>query len=144
MKLSTRSRYGLRLMFRLALNYEKGSMQLSEIAKAEDISEKYLGQIVIQLKSSGLINSIRGAQGGYYLTNPPSSTTTREIVEALEGSLSPVDCLDNQECIRIAHCPTKRLWAMMGDKIKETLEGVKLSDLVDWSKKEDKNLAFTI
>jgi len=144
MKLSTRSRYGLRLMFRLAQNYGNDSVHLSQIAKMEGISQKYLGQIVIQLKSSGLIDSQRGAQGGYYLTREPGKITTREIVECLEGGLDLVDCLDTGKCTRIQGCPSRKLWDLLQEKIRETLEGVTLLDIMTWHEQDAENIVFEI
>ena len=87
MKISTRGRYGIRLMLALALNYNNGTIPLKTIAKDQGISEKYLEQIINPLTKSGLVKSFRGAQGGYTLTNPPEATTVGEILRVLEGSL---------------------------------------------------------
>ena len=89
MKISTRGRYGIRLMLALALNYNNGTIPLKTIAKDQGISEKYLEQIINPLTKSCLVQSFRGAQGGYMLTNPPEATTVGEILRVLEGSLSP-------------------------------------------------------
>ncbi|OHD31816.1 MAG: hypothetical protein A2086_05415, partial [Spirochaetes bacterium GWD1_27_9] len=111
MKLSTRSRYGVRLMFELAVNYNKGAMQLNDISSKEEISEKYLSQIVIQLRLSGLINSIRGSQGGYLLAKRPEEITIKDIVESLEGGLDIVDCVEDQTtCKRSTICVTQMVW----------------------------------
>jgi Rrf2 family protein len=131
-------------MVRLAIHAEQGAMQLSEISKAESISEKYLGQIVIQLKSSGLLNSIRGAQGGYYLAREPRRITALEVVESLEGSLNPVDCLDTNDCDKIGDCTTRKLWDILASRIRETLGGVTLADLVDWYNRDSGKLVFDI
>ena len=104
MKISTRGRYGIRLMLALALNYNNGTIPLKTIAKDQGISEKYLEQIINPLTKSGLVKSFRGAQGGYMLTNPPEATTVGEILRVLEGSLSPVDCVDHPNCANSDHC----------------------------------------
>jgi Rrf2 family transcriptional regulator, cysteine metabolism repressor len=135
MKLSTRSRYGVRLMLELAINYNKGPVQLSMISDVEEISEKYLGQIVIQLKNAGLINSVRGAQGGYLLSGKPDKITLRNIVESLEGSLNLVDCIDDKGlCSRNEICVTKDVWELISDNIKNTLENITLANLVEKTK----------
>jgi Rrf2 family protein len=87
MKLSTRTQYGLRLLCQLAAEYDKGSLQMGEIGEREGISEKYLGQIMLILKSSGLVLSTRGSQGGYYLSRPPDRIGLLEAFEVLEGEI---------------------------------------------------------
>jgi Rrf2 family protein len=130
MKLSTRSRYGLRLMLALARNYGKGNTFLKDIAHEEEISEKYLSLIIIPLKSVGLINSIRGASGGYTLAKEPSQITLKDIVDVLEGDCL-VDCLkDPNACARVSTCASHDIWAMLGDKISETLSSITLEQLV--------------
>ncbi|MDD5614485.1 MAG: Rrf2 family transcriptional regulator [Candidatus Omnitrophica bacterium] len=131
MKLSTRSRYGLRLMFELALDYGNGPVFLKDIAKKEDISDKYLSQLVIPLKSSGLINSIRGAHGGYILSRSPADISVKDVIEVLEGDLNPVECVkDSSLCNRVSLCPTRNIWHKLSEKIKEVLESFTLEDLV--------------
>ena len=144
MKLSTRSRYGLRLLYQLALHYEQGPVQLSEISEKEDISEKYLGQIIIQLRSSGLVGSVRGAQGGYYLARQPSQLTVKDALSVLEGSLCPVDCVETKQCDRAGDCSTRRIWSMLNDRISETLAGITLADMVEWHEKEAGVSSYTI
>jgi Rrf2 family protein len=130
MKLSTRSRYGLRLMLVLARNYGKGNTFLKEIAREEDISEKYLSLIIIPLKGVGLVNSVRGASGGYTLAREPSQITLKDIVDVLEGDCL-VDCLkDPKSCSRVSTCASHDIWAMLGGKISETLSGITLEQLV--------------
>lgn len=130
MKMSTRSRYGLRLLLDLALNGEKGPVQLSSIARAQNLSEKYLGQLVIQLKSSGLVRSERGKSGGYFLSRSPREITLREIVEKLEGDLSIVECVNNPEdCDRSDFCITRDVWSEISRMIIEKLEQITLDEL---------------
>ena len=90
LSLSTRSRYGVRFMVALALTWGKGTELLKDISRREDISEKYLSQIVIALKAAGLVVSQRGPRGGYALARPPEGITVREVVEAIEGPIVPV------------------------------------------------------
>src|SRR3989304_9481535 len=95
MRISTRARYGLRLMVEIALSYGKGPILLKEISKNIDVSEKYLSQIIIPLKGKSLINTYSGAHSGYVLSRPPSEIRLKEIVETLEGDLSLIDCVNN-------------------------------------------------
>ena len=132
MKLSTRSRYGLRLLVDLAMKQNEGPVQLSSVARTENISEKYLGQLVIQLKTAGLIRSERGKNGGYYLARKPKEMNLREIVEKLEGDLCIVECVGNpQDCERIAFCVTRDVWKDIADLIAKKLEKISLQDLLD-------------
>jgi Rrf2 family protein len=131
MKLSTRARYGVRLMLDLARQYGQGSVYLREIAAREDISEKYLSQIIIPLRGWGLVRSIRGAQGGYSLAKPPAEITLREIVEPLEGGNCLVDCVKHPSaCHRVPTCAARDIWKMLGEKISQALDSVTLEQLV--------------
>ncbi len=131
MRLSTRSRYGVRLMLVLALHGRSGPMFLKDIARAEDISEKYLGQIIIPLKASGLVHTFRGAHGGYILGRPASGITLREIIEPLEGDLGLVDCVKNGTvCDRSTDCITRSIWSEMSARVIDYLESLTLEDLV--------------
>ncbi len=131
MKLSTRARYGVRLMVALAFNYDKGPVFLKDVAKVENISEKYLSLIVIPLRRIGLVNSIRGAHGGYLLAKDPSQITMKEIIDVLEGDCSLVDCVRNPStCPRVPICASHDIWEIIGGKISETLNSVTLDMLV--------------
>ncbi len=129
MKISTRGRYGIRLMIALALHYEKGTIPLKAIAKDQGISEKYLEQIINPLTKSGLVKSFRGAQGGYILTNPPADTTVGEVLRVLEGSLSPVDCVDHPNCENADRCVSLSIWKKMKDALDEVVDGITLADM---------------
>ena len=130
MKLSTKSRYAARLMVNLSLSYQKGPAQLNEIARREEVSEKYLSQIVILLRGAGLIRSVRGAKGGYLLAREPSAITIRDIVEVMEGGLQIVDCLNSAgTCGRDEKCVTRQVWDKVTLAIAETLESITLEDL---------------
>jgi len=131
MRLSTRSRYGVRLMLELALNYNTGYTFLKNIAKKEDISEKYLSHLVIPLKANGLIVSSRGAHGGYRLAKDPSLITIKDIVKTLEGSISLVECVKNPSvCRRVSGCVTHDIWELLDEKISDTLSSITLKDLI--------------
>ena len=132
MKLSTKGRYGTRLMMDLAFHYGGGLVLLKDIARREGLSVGYLEHLIPLLKSAGLIKSSRGAHGGYSLAKEPSEINLKEVVQALEGSLSPVDCIDSIEvCRRSRQCVTRDIWIELGEKILETLENVTLNDLIE-------------
>ena len=131
MRLSTRARYGTRLMLELALNFDKGTIFLKDIAEREEISEKYLSQLVIPLRASGLISSSRGAHGGYRLAKSPSQITLKEIVQTLEGGISFVECVKNPSvCPRVSKCATRGIWERLDKKISDELTFVNLADLM--------------
>jgi len=135
MRLSTRSRYGTRLMLELALNFSKGTIFLKDIAEKEEISEKYLSHLVIPLKASGLISSSRGAHGGYMLAKSPSQITLKEIVQTLEGSISCVECVKNPYvCPRVSKCVTRAIWEKVDEKISNELSSITLKDLANSQK----------
>ncbi|HAR63500.1 MAG: hypothetical protein DKM50_09280 [Candidatus Margulisiibacteriota bacterium] len=139
MKVSTRTRYGLRFLINLGINYGKGTMQLKEIAEKEQISEKYLEQIVTVLKLSGVIKALRGAYGGYSLAKSPGQITVKELFEILEGGLAPIDCLEDKEnCSRYEECVINEFWLKLMDHMCAFLVSYTLEDLVDmYRKKKD-------
>ena len=119
------------MMADLAENFGKKPVFLKDIAKREEISEKYLSIIIIPLRGAGLIQSTRGAHGGYTLAKRPEEISIQDIFDALEGKICLVDCVDNpQECPRVGICPTRDTWSVLGEKIRETLNSVTLADLV--------------
>ncbi|MEW6666478.1 MAG: Rrf2 family transcriptional regulator [Thermodesulfobacteriota bacterium] len=140
MRLSTKARYGVRMMLDLARQYGQGPVYLREIAKREDISEKYLSQIIIPLRGGGLVHSTRGAHGGYALAKAPAAITLREIVEPLEGGNHLVDCVKHPSvCPRMPTCAARDIWAMVGKKISEALDSVNLEQLVQMSRDKSGN-----
>jgi Rrf2 family protein len=131
MKLSTRSRYGTRLMLDMAQHYHDGPIHLSDVAKRQAVSVKYLEQIIIPLKKSGYIKSVRGPKGGHNLARPPEDITVKEIVAVLEESTSLLECCDDSTvCQRSNICPTRLLWKEASDALFERLETISLADLV--------------
>lgn len=146
MRISTKGRYGARLMLELALYYGKGTVLLKDIAKREEISEGYLEHLLPPLKAAGLVNSSRGAHGGYTLAKTPSEITLREVVQALEGPLSPAECVGTPNvCQRVRSCVTRDIWKKLGEKISQTLESVTLKDMVEMQKnKGETSLIYNI
>ncbi len=141
-RLSTKGRYGTRVMVALAKRYGYGMVLLKEIAREEDISEGYLEHILPLLKSAGLVRSNRGAHGGYVLSKPPSEITLKDIIETTEGSLTPVECVDSPAvCHRADFCVTRDVWQDLKDSIAQTLDSINLQELV--KKQEDKIKIFS-
>lgn len=135
MKLSTRARYGTRAMIELARHWGNGPVKRRDIARNQDISPHYLENILITLKSAGLIKTIRGAEGGFVLAKPPSKTSMFEIVSALEGSIAPVECVEEPDkCKRSPDCPARLLWGRMHEVQKEVLLQSTLESIAETGK----------
>ena len=130
MQMSTRGRYGVRLMVALALNYGNGTALLREMARREGISEKYLGQIIIPLKSAGLVLSQRGSRGGYALARSPEGITVKDVVEAIEGRIAAVLCVSDPEaCARATSCVATGVWKKLSEDIERSLSSFTLAAL---------------
>jgi Rrf2 family cysteine metabolism transcriptional repressor len=127
--ISTRSRYGLKLMYELALRFGAQPVFLKDIASAHSISEKYLSKLVIPLRGAGLVSSFRGAHGGYALAREPRAITVREIVQVLEGKLSPAVGPRRKGDPPDSH-PADAVWAMLDKTVVQALENVTLESLV--------------
>lgn len=141
MKISTRVRYGTRLMLELGMNYGSEPMDLKDIAKSQKISQKYLSQIIMPLKNAGLVNSFRGARGGYVLGRAPEKISMREIVEVLEGDFSLLPCIEKpSSCELVSRCVTRGLWDNIGRTIYNMLDCMSLSELVNQCRHMQENL----
>jgi Rrf2 family transcriptional regulator, cysteine metabolism repressor len=138
MKLSTKGRYGLRLMIELALHEKNELVTLKEIAKQQEISQKYLWSLITPLQKAGLVRAERGARGGYMLARSASKITLRDIVVEVEGPLSIVECVRTPSiCHRNALCVARDVWADISAKIENALESITLKDIVtNYRKKE--------
>ncbi|MBN1902858.1 Rrf2 family transcriptional regulator [Candidatus Sumerlaeota bacterium] len=131
MKLSTRGRYAARLMLDMSKHYGKGPVLLKDIARRQNISEKYLGQIIIPLKNAGLVHSTRGAHGGYTLSRKPQEITLKEVLETVEGDLSVVECAHNPDiCSQSDSCVFHDIWVEISHDMIHTLELITLSHLI--------------
>src|SRR5208337_445080 len=134
MKLSTRSRYGVRLMLDLALHEAEGPVRLGSVAQRQGIGIKYLEQIIISLKKADYVTSVRGPKGGHMLSRPPEEITVGEIVKLLEGGLKLTRCTQYpEECDRSDKCVTRILWKETTEAIHERLDSITLRDLMDRS-----------
>ena len=135
MKLSTKSRYGTRFILDLVQQKDKGAIQLSDISKRQNISLKYLEQIIIPLKKANYIRGIRGARGGYVLIKSPEEITVGEIVKLLEGGTEICVCCDNPKaCKKAKTCLTRQVWIDAAGAFFEKLNSITFSDLVKVSK----------
>ena len=131
MKLSTRSRYGTRLMLDMAQHYQDGPIHLASVAQRQGISVKYLEQIIIPLKKANYVQSVRGPKGGHTLARPPEEITVGEIVALLEERTSLADCSDNDKtCKRSPICLTRRLWKEAAQAMFDKLHSITLADVM--------------
>lgn len=131
MKISTKGRYALRMMLDLATHKEGAVVPLRDVAERQEISDKYLEQIVTQLARGGLVRSIRGAGGGYLLTRDPADYTVGEILRQMEGSLAPVGCVSGGDCCdRIDRCVTVEVWQEIQEAVDKVVDNISLADLV--------------
>jgi len=134
MRLSTRGRYGTRLMLELARNYGKGPISMSFISKTQNIPIKYLEQLIIPLKKARLVKSVRGPKGGHMLTRPPGSISIWEILELLESKYFLVDCLkDDKVCEFSDRCVVRPIWSKAYYKIREVFKKTSLQDILESS-----------
>ena len=130
MQLSTRARYAVRAMIELAIRYGEGPVLLKDVASHQEISDKYLEQLLAPLRAQGFIHTLRGNRGGYVLAIPPEDVTLYDVIEVVEGSLAPVSCVDKPAvCSRIDKCVTRNVWVNIKTLIKEELESIDLATL---------------
>ena len=134
MKLSTKGRYGLQAMVDLGIHAQDKHVSLKSIAERLNLSENYLEQLIALLKKSKLVGSVRGAQGGYFLTKPPTEITIGDILRALEGSLAPTDCTcesGQHKCDRNGKCVTQSVWEKIRDGINSVVDNITLQELIE-------------
>lgn len=135
MKLSTKGRYAIRAMLDLAMQTRENPIMIKDISRRQDISDLYLEQLFNRLKTAGLVRSTRGPRGGFTLTRAPSLITMRDVLQAMEGSTAPVECVDNaQICERSDNCVTRQLWSAIKLAMDEVLDSTTLKDLVTQEK----------
>jgi Rrf2 family protein len=138
MKVSTRGEYGVRAMVALAHHYGIGPMSIAAVAKESSVPYAYLEQLIVPLRKAGLVESKRGAQGGYQLTRPPDEVKVGEVYRIMEGPVAPMDCvsedLSEQTCPLIEGCETRPVWLKLRDSIAGVLDSMTLADLVDQGK----------
>lgn len=131
MKMSTKGRYGLRIMLELALNYGRKAVIADTIAQNQQISANYIHLLVKTLRDAGLIIAARGPNGGYLLARPPAEINVLQIVDALEGKIRVVDCTaDGANCARTLECVAREVWEKLNLAVEDTLKGITLDQLV--------------
>ncbi len=137
MKLSTRGRYATRALLDLALHQGQGPATLREIARRQQISLQYLEHLITPLIAAGIIRSVRGPKGGVTLAKPPAEVKLIEIIQVLEGSIAPVECVDNPAvCDRSETCATRDVWCELKEAVSNVLESTTLQDLVERQKQK--------
>jgi len=141
MKISTKGRYALRMLLDLAEHKDDGYIALKDIAARQDISKKYLEQIVPMLNRSAILNTNRGYQGGYRLAKSPDKYTVGDILRVTEGSLAPVVCLESDpiECVRAEDCATLPVWQGLYKAINDYLDSITLQDILDMQRERYEN-----
>lgn len=133
LRLSRKGEYGVRAMFELAKNYDKGPLTIKEIARRQDVSIAYLEQLLNILRKSKLIKSQKGPGGGYVINKKPDEISVGMILNSLEGPVAIAQCLDpkTKGCKRIEGCVSRMLWKSLGEKIEDFLDTIKLNDLIE-------------
>lgn len=143
MKLSTRTRYGIRAVLELEQNNGNRPLQLRIIAQHQDISVKYLEQLMAILRSAGFVRSIRGAKGGYLLAKPPNQVKISDVFDCLEGHIATVECVEDENyCQRAADCVPRQVWEQIQKAIENVLQSITLQDLVNRAK-DNKNVSLS-
>ena len=134
MRISTRGQNAIKLMLDLATYNHGEPVRLKDIAKRQEISEKYLEQIVAVLHKAALVKSVRGAHGGYVLNYPPKQYTVGKILKTVEGNMSPTDCVGENgvDCENKGTCVSFRLWQKLDDAVNDVLENITLEDMLEW------------
>ncbi len=139
MKLSTKGRYGLRALIDLAQYSSETPVSITSISARQDLSERYLEQLMAMLKKAGLVKSVRGAGGGYVLAKDMAAISVGDVLRALEGSLEPVECAGLEPeggCKASDQCVTKYVWQRINDSISRTVDEIRLDQLVEESRKK--------
>ena len=144
MKISTKGRYALRMMLDIAQHDTGEPVRIKDISARQDISLKYLEQIVSVLVRANYLRSIRGPQGGYRLTKRPEEYVVGDMLRLTEGSLSPVECLstDRNDCPRADSCVTLRIWKELDEAIRSVVDKYTLEDLLNWSEQTVNNFVI--
>jgi len=145
MRVSMKADYGMRALIDLAQHYGQGPVQTADIARRQDIPEPYLDQLLTALRKAGFIRSRRGPQGGHQLSRPPAQITMGEVIQSLEGSLSPLPCLDAPEqCGQSPGCAQRDVWLAVAEATRDILFGTTVSALAERQVQREKAGAYQI
>lgn len=141
MKISTKGRYALRLMLDIAISESEEPVRIKEIAERQNISDKYLEQIVSVLNKARFVRSVRGPKGGYLLAKKPEEYTIGMILRLTEGSMAPVECIEDDIicCPKADNCVTSMVWKKLNDAIQGVINEITLADLVEWHTMKNRN-----
>ncbi len=140
MKVSTKGDYGVRALVELAHHYGEGPMQSATIASRQEVPEPYLDQLLNTLRRAGFIRSVRGPQGGHALIREPGEVKLSDVMEALEGSLAPLACVDDPEsCTKSGGCVQRDVWEQVRDATRAILENVSIGDLAEKEREYNRN-----
>jgi Rrf2 family protein len=132
MKISTKGRYGVRILLDLAIHHAEKPRQIRDIAKSQGISEKYISRLIIALRRARMVRSIRGVNGGFQLAKPPAEITLLAIVEVMEGPLAIVDCVRTPaKCSRTMHCAVHDIWNRLNADIRDAMQKLTLADIIE-------------
>ena len=138
MKISTKIRYGTRAMLELACHFGEGPIDLREVAGKQNISLKYLEQVIIPLRASGLVKSVRGSKGGYALAKHPSEITVNDVIEVLEGPINLIECLkDAKFCPRSSFCVTRDIWGEASRAIDGIFRSITFEEMVNRQREKE-------
>lgn len=144
MKISTKGRYGVRILLDLALHEGNAPRLIRDISESQQISEKYISRLIIALRQAGMVRSIRGAKGGFRLARNPAELTLLDIVEVMEGPLAIVDCVRSPEkCDRNGQCATREIWDNLNSEIREAMRKVTLADIIENYRKRNVEDGFS-
>ena len=146
MKISTKGRYGLRILMDLALHQSEKPRLIRDIAKSQQISEKYISRLVIALRKAGMVRSVRGVNGGFYLAMKPEDITLLNVIEVMEGPLSIVDCVSKPKCcVHSKDCAPREIWCKLNADIRDLMSGITLADvLASYDKQDPQGLDYCI
>ena len=131
MKISTKGRYGLRILMDLAIHQSEKPRLIRDIAKSQQISEKYISRLVIALRKAGMIRSVRGVNGGFHIAMKPEDITLLDVIEVMEGPLSIVDCVSApKKCAHSANCAPREIWGKLNEDIRGLMRQTTLADIL--------------
>ena len=131
MKISTKGRYGLRILMDLAIHQSDKPRLIRDIAKSQQISEKYISRLVIALRKAGVVRSVRGVNGGFHIAMKPEDITLLDVIEVMEGPISIVDCVSApKKCVHNANCAPREVWCKLNDDIRTLMRGTTLADIL--------------
>ena len=144
MKISTRGRYGLRILLDLALHDNGSPRMIRDIAGSQRISEKYISRLIIDLRRAGMVKSIRGSRGGYRIARYPKNLTVLDVIEVMEGPVSLIDCVTTECCDRQRGCAVRSIWCDMNNQIRSALAAVTLQDVIDRQRENEEMAEYCL